>query len=237
MTLNELTYQVLEHIEPNREDDSTFSPRLIKDMIHTKRALFLRNELNKMRVAPENIQQPLSCVALESVDDSECCDFSSGCTVKRTVDILPSILQLHNKLAITRVGPVGAGAPPFSIVSYNDAIYFGNGRYNQNAIAAYFRSGRIYLVSKADLSMVDRVSIRAIFEYPPDAARFISCQGVPCYSDDGEYPVDAWMWEYIRKDMIQDLNPVTYAPQDTENDNQDKADSQIGNPTQRQNAK
>lgn len=233
MTLDDLTYQVLEHIEPNREDDSSFSPRLIKDMIHTKRALFLRNELNKLRAVPENIQQQLGCLELEDADDAECCDFESGCTVKRTKLFIPDILHLHQQLALTRVGPVSLGAKPYSIVSYNDAIYFGNGRYNRNAIAAYYRQNRIYLVSKQDLSLIDFISIRGVFENPGDAQRFVACDGGTCYSDDlHNYPLDAWMWEYVRKDVIQDLMPVTQIPQDTENDNQDEADAEAGNPLQ-----
>ena len=175
MTLDDLTYQVLEQIEPNREDDSSFSPRLIKDIIHAKRALFLRNELNKLRAIPETIQQQLSCLELEDADDAECCDFPSGCTVKRTKLKIPGLLHLHHRLALTRVGPASYGAKPYSIVSYNDALYFGNGRYNRNAIAAYFRDGRIYLASHQPLNFIDYISIRAVFENPVSAAQFISC--------------------------------------------------------------
>ena len=77
MTLNEMAYQVLEQLEPNREDDSSWSLRYIKDLIEAKRSLFLRNELNKMREIPASVQQQIGCLELELADDAECCDFQS----------------------------------------------------------------------------------------------------------------------------------------------------------------
>ena len=131
MTLNEAVYQVLEVAVPNRSDDDVMDTRFIKALIHTKRAHFITNELNKNRIASPALMQDLGCLEMEMADDAECCDFSSGCTVLRSKKEIPMPIALHNRLAIERIGPVSAGQPGYSIMPYEKAIYFGNGRYNK----------------------------------------------------------------------------------------------------------
>jgi len=219
MTLNEAVYQVLEIVAPNRADDDIVDTRLIKALINTKRAHFINNELNKNRAISPILVQELNCVSLEEVDDAECCDFTSGCSVLRTAQEIPTPINLHHRVAIERVGPPSIGQPAFSFMSYSDAIYFGNGRYNKRGIAAYYRDGRIYIASKSDLGLMDTVSIRGVFEDPSSAADFINCTGDPCFSDDDKYPIDQRTWDYVKEDLVtKDMMRILQMPVDLEND-------------------
>jgi hypothetical protein len=219
MTLNEAVYQILEVANPNRSDDDVIDTRFIKALIHTKRAHFITNELNKNRIASPALMQDLNCLEMEMADDAECCDFQSGCSVLRSKLEIPMPIALHNRLAVERIGPVSAGQPGYSLMPYEKAIYFGNGRYNKGGMAAYIRNNRVYVVSSLPTALIDLVSVRGVFEDPSELQSFTACSGSPCYSDDNKYPLDSRTWDYIKEEIItKDMARITSMPQDLEND-------------------
>ena len=67
-SLNKIAYSILENVRRDISDDEFISLRQVKDDIHTLRALFLRNELNKSRSIDPAIVQDLGCVGLEYAD-------------------------------------------------------------------------------------------------------------------------------------------------------------------------
>tara|TARA_R100001463_G_scaffold26997_1_gene62814 strand:+ start:6702 stop:7463 length:762 start_codon:yes stop_codon:yes gene_type:complete len=219
MTLNEAVYQILEVAAPNRSDDDVIDNRFLKALIHTKRAHFITNEMNKNRIASPALLQDINCLEMEMADDAECCDFKSGCTVLRSKLEIPMPIAMHNSLGIERIGPVSASQPGYSLMPYEKAIYFGNGRYNKTGMAAYIRNNRVYVVSPQPTALIDLISVRGIFEDPSELASFTSCSGNPCYNDDASYPLDARTWDYIKEEIIsKDMARILSMPQDLEND-------------------
>jgi hypothetical protein len=219
MTLNEAVYQILEVAAPNRSDDDVIDNRFLKALIHTKRAHFITNEMNKNRIASPALMQDINCLEMELADDAECCDFKSGCDVLRSKLEIPMPIAMHNTLGIERIGPVSASQPGYSFMPYEKAIYFGNGRYNKTGRAAYIRNNRVYVVSPQDTSLIDLISVRGIFEEPGELSSFISCSGSPCYNDDSKYPIDSRTWDYIKEEIIsKDMTRILSMPQDLEND-------------------
>lgn len=219
MTLNEAVYQILEVAAPNRSDDDVIDNRFLKALIHTKRAHFITNEMNKNRIASPALLQDINCLEMEMADDAECCDFTSGCDVLRSKKEIPMPIALHNSLGIERIGPVSASQPGYSFMPYEKAIYFGNGRYNKGGMAAYIRNNRVYVVSNQSTSLIDLISVRGIFEDPSELESFTSCNGTPCYNDDAAYPLDSRTWDYIKEEIIsKDMARILAMPQDLEND-------------------
>lgn len=219
-TLNELTYQVLEGVRNDITDDDSIDKRLIHDIIHGQRALWLRNELNKDRHISDVFIQRLNCLPVSLVDAAECCDFSSDCKVLRTQQQIPQPIGLHNKDAIVRVGPTILTLRPYSFMTYDRALFFGNGRVNRHSKAAYLRNGYIYVVSKDPaVNLLQSISVHGIFENPTEVTDLTSCDGSPCWSVDDEYPITEWLWQYVRPEVQKILLAKLSIPSDRSNDN------------------
>jgi hypothetical protein len=219
MTLNELTYQIIEAVRPEIHDDDVLDMRLIKDLIHNQRSIWLRAEMNKHRYVPEEVIQDLGCVPLVKAPVEECCDFSSACTILRTQNRIPTPIALHHREAIERVSPINVLGKPFSFKTYREALFFGNGRFNRKMAAAFFRNGYIYIVTKDPLlNMMTTVNIRMVAADPTEAAAFNLCTGQACYSDDMQYPLTDWMWGYMKEYVVKQVLMKYQIGTDTTND-------------------
>lgn len=224
VTLNQLAYDLLELVRPNIADDEAIDLRQVKFWIHNQRALWLRNELNRFRTIDDNIIQDLGCVELEVADRSTCADLPIDCDILRTKKEIPNTIELHNKTALTRIGPLDKTMAPYSIVEYNRAIFSGNGRFNRQQIFAFLLNNRVYLKISPlnkDGKYLEYLNIRGVFETPTDVAGFNDPEGVPCYTDNTKYPVNRWMIDYM-KDAIVKSNLILeqQAIGDTVNDSQ-----------------
>lgn len=219
MTLNEYTYEIIEAVRGEIYDDDILDNRFIKQLIHDQRAIWLRNELNRNRDIPEVVIQDLGCVEIEAASAIECCDFSSECKVYRTKLKIPKPISLHHREAIERVGPSNITEKSFSLKDYKEAIFFGNGRFNNRMTAAYYKDERIFLTTKQDtLQLIKYINIRLVASDPTEAAKFNHCTGQPCYNDDMEYPVTDWMWNYMKEHIVNQLLKKSSIPNDTTND-------------------
>lgn len=210
-TLREMTYQVIEGIRAEIVDDDVLDERLIEDLIHGQRALWIRNELNKDRYIPRVLIQEFNCLPLVKADAAECCDFTSDCKVLRTQQRIPRPISLHTKDAITRVGPTILTLKGYSFIPYERAVWFGNGRATQKARAAYMRDGYVFIVSKDPaVNLLKSISVHGVFEDPTEAANINLCTGDACWEDTDEYPITEWLWQYIRaevqKQMLYKIN-------------------------------
>ncbi len=226
VTLNQLIFDLLEIVRPNLSDDDNFDTRQIAFWIKNQRALWLRNELNKNRTIDDNIVQDLGCVELELADKADCCDLEDGCKILRTVLEIPVGIELHNKTGITRVAPIDKTTIPFNFVSYERAIWSGNGKYNKNQVFAFLLNNRIYIASKDQeiAKYLTHINVRGVFEDPEEAARFSHCTGEACYTKNSKFPINRWMIDYM-KDAIIKLNFASAFKFPTDNTNNAKDDT------------
>ena len=227
ITLNKLIYDLWELVRPNLSDDDNFDKRQLAFWIQTQRALLVRNELNKNRTIDDNLIQDLGCLELELADKADCCDISDGCKILRTKDVIPNTIELHNKSAITRVAPIDKHTIPFSHVSYERAIWSGNGRFNVDQIFTFELNDRIYLKATNDslLKYITDINVRGVFEDPTEVGKFTQCANdTICYTNDSKYPINAWMVDYMKAAILQlNFQTALQAPQD--NTNNAKADN------------
>lgn len=222
-TLAKLRYEILEIASGGKiTDDLAIDDRLVDSWIHGQRALWFRNELNKNRSKSANIIQDLGCVAVSPVDRAECCSIDTGCTFLRTDLKIPVPIELHFTDTITRVAPVDKLARAFSFVEYEQAIYSGNGRFNRSHTFAFLKNNYIYLKmqpSSVLSSALKYINIQGIFEDPTDVARFTTCTGAACYDETSQYPINAWIWQYIKDQIVKsDLKYLQFIAPDNSND-------------------
>lgn len=210
MTLREYIYDLKMLLRNNRlVDDDRLTDRLVKEWINTSRAEGIKKESAKPGwQVPEQLIQSLGCINLEVSDRSHCPSLlTTGGSILRTSQDIPKTVSLRNRDGIIEVGPVDKIALPFSYVPIHRARFIGNGKFNSTAISAFMFDKRIYLwanlTNASFYKYIRYIGVRAICEDPTEAARFNHVDGTPCYTDDSEYPMDVWMWNYIKNDLAE----------------------------------
>lgn len=222
-SLNSIAYSILNQIRPHLSSDSDVDIREVKREIRKQRALLLRNEYNKNnRVIDDDVIQNLGCVELELADAADCCDIQSGCTVVRSVLDIPDTIELHQRTAITRVGPANKLDKSYLFIEYDRVPWFGNSRFNKNEIAAFLYNDKMYLISKDDnVKFIKYINIRGVFEDVEAVAQFTTCSGDACYTDDDKYYLTDWMETYLKTLVKGILLQKLGLPVDNSSDNKD----------------
>ena len=226
-TLNEISYDLLSIVRPHLSDDSAIDIRQIKYWINTTRALLVRQEMNKKRTIDADLVQTL-CAALEEVTPSDCCVDLPCDKVLRTVLEIPETIELYNKEAILRVAGINKLKKPFSYVDYLRVPFVGSGRFNKDNIYAFIHSKHMYLYSPGnpEYRFLESVSIRGVFEDPEAAGVFNECNDSPCYNDESQYPMKAWMIPAL-KELILKSNLMIQAQAEQVGDESNNASSDI----------
>jgi len=220
-TENEIIFDILEDISSNHiSDDIDIDERQIMYKFNVQRSLWVRNELNKTgRTIDPFTVQSLGCVDLEVADTSDCPDLPVGCSILRTKCEIPKTVELHNRNAITKVGSVDKLNYFFSFVSYQQAIFSGNGKYNGNSVFAFLHNNRMYFkVNGAQKKLLRKINIMGIFEDPKAVSNFCKQDGTVCYSKDDQYPISSWMLPFIKEQVVNQFIKNLQLPEDNTND-------------------
>lgn len=222
LPLTDLHSQLDEALNINNAD-SVFSPLYYTDLINEQRALFIRNEYNKKRTLDPNIQQTIGCMELELVEAHTCCeDIPVGCKILRTKKPIPNTIEFHHTKGITSIGPILMTEKRFTLIDFSRVPYVGSGRTNQKAIYAFLLDSYIYVFSKDPfVKTLTKIAIRGIFEDPTALADFNTCEGKPCWSTKDIYPLNQWMWAYVKEQVIQQLFRKRQIPLDNNNNARD----------------
>jgi hypothetical protein len=161
---------------------------------------------------------------LEWVEPHNCCfEIPVGCKVLRTKQKLPNPIELHHSKTITSVGPILITERRFTLINFSRVPYIGHTNVSKNLVYAFVLDGYIYVISKnsQQLALLERIMIRGIFEDPTALAELTACDGKPCWSPDDVYPLNQWMWEYIKPQILQQLLQKRQMPKDDNNNNND----------------
>jgi hypothetical protein len=222
LSLLDLHSQLDEALNIN-STETVFSPLYYTDLINGQRELWLRNEYNKNRSIDPNLIQEIPCLEMELVASSNCCiPIPDDCKVLRSVEQVPNTIEFFFSKGIISVGPSSITEKRYTLIDYNRVPYVGNGRFNQDAIYAFLYDRYVYLVSKNVFhKMIKYINVRGLFTDPTALGSFISCENTPCWTPNDLYPINLWMWEYIKPLIIQQLLQKQYIPQDDANNTKD----------------
>ena len=226
VTLNQIAYGLFEEVRAKLGDDSNIDLRQIKDMIHDVRATLLKQKFDKnLRVIDDAFTQPLGAIEIESVDSSLLSNISSGRYMFRTIrEIPPTIDRRNYEGTITRVGPADQLATKYHLVSYDRALYSGNGRFNKNMIFAFIKDNKIHLISNSGAyhKAVQYIEVRGVFENPEQAAKFADVSGSSLSFPDKAYPISRAMRKDIENIIRREkLGIAAQAPSDKLNDGEE----------------
>lgn len=223
LSLRDLHSQLDEALNIN-DTDSVFSTLYYTDLINEQRSLFIRNEYNKKRTIDPYIEQTLPCVELELVDPHNCCvEVPVDCKILRTKLPIPNTIEFHHKKGISSVGPVNITKKRFTLIDYNRVPYIGSGRTTSKTIYAFLYDNYVYVISKDPaVNLLEYIAIVGIFEDPTELGDFINCEtNNTCWTPDDSYPLNQWMWAYMKPQILQQLMQKRQIPLDDSNNNND----------------
>jgi hypothetical protein len=205
--------------------ESSYSYELYTDLINEQRALWIRNEYNKNRSIDPYVLQDLKCMELELVDPIDCCiSVPTGCKVLRTKKQIPNTIEFFYTKGITSVGPADIMKPRFVLIDYSRVPYIGESRTTQNSIYAFLYGGYMYVTSKNPAHlMLKYITLRGIFEDPTALGDYINCEtNQTCWKPTDPYPLNQWMWAYMKPYIIQQLAQKGMYPLDDANNAEDQ---------------
>lgn len=223
LSLEDLHAQIDEALAIN-SIESSFSYEFYTDLINEQRSLWLRNEYNRNRSIDPYVIQDLKCLELELVNPIDCCVVvPDGCNVLRTVKKIPNTIEFFYTKGIVSVGPADIMKPRFVLVDYSRVPYLGHGRTTQKAIYTFLYDGYLYITSKSPSHLLMKyLTIRGLFEDPTSLGQFVNCEtNLSCWRPSDPYPINQWMWAYIKPIILQQLMQKGVFPLDDANNAED----------------
>lgn len=221
--LNEIIYDIRESLKAYT-DDSEVDNRHLVYLINTKRAKYLRQDLNNMQKTVDLSIQQTFCLGLEEVSANEC-GVSLDCDkIVRTTKPLPKAIELALAPAITSIKPVNRLSLPFNFISKAKAPYVVHAPFGNSIYAFLDTDNHVYFISKSVVhKLIDCISVSGIFENPLDLISYKNCCNCPeeeaaCYDEDKEYPLQPHYVDLIKAEIVNDLLRLKKLPEDTEND-------------------
>lgn len=229
LSLQDLHAQIDELLAIN-SIESSFSYELYTDLINEQRALFIRNEYNKNRTVDPYIIQDLNCIELELVDPIQCCvSVPTGCKVLRTKLQIPNTIEYYFTKGIVSVGPSDIMKPRFLLIDYSRVPFVGHGRTTQKSIYAFIYDKYMYIFSKNTTHfLMTNINLRGVFENPTELGSFTNCQNQSCWTSSDPYPINQWMWAYMKQTILQQLiQKMQQFPLDDSNNAEDNKTENI----------
>ena len=201
ITLNQLAYRIMGLYRSTHKETDSLNIRMIKDWIHSARAMLLKQRLDKpFAYIDENLVQTITPVPIEDIDSSTLKDESSGRKIMVTaIDIPPTINRRGQVECFTRIGPIDRLSRRYKMVSQEHALVSGSGKFNRRDVYAFRLGSRIAIKAK-DINPKEKLDIKGVFQNPTQ---------IPDFSDDGPYPINRELIEAMEDIIVKSKFPTT----------------------------
>lgn len=222
MTIEELGFMVLEAVRSNQiADDEDIDIRLVYDWIDLKRSQFIKNSRSQNPNNRLNLNlyqtEPIS-LTVTTLTDVGNYPYSSAVEDTKIVessDTIPTIIEDKSGPIVLSLESQDLIKPPFSIVSFDQLRWSGNGRFNSGIIYGAIRDNKVYFKYNEFFDTYTDVNLLAVFEDPREVTGFDE--------ETDRYPVDLTTAEYIKnaifdKDIRMIFNSVSDEVNNAESD-------------------
>lgn len=183
MTILQVESLILEQLKIYSDDG--LDSRYILDLLSLNRSVALTNRYNTGIRSFDQMSVQDICLQLELVDSATCCSLvPSGCSILKSKTPVPSILDLHNKLAVKSVTAPLVMGKPISFIDRNRAAFVGRDSITKNMLYAFIYNDYLYVWSgnKKNL-LIESVILSAVFENFLEAAKLeCNSSGTNCYN-------------------------------------------------------
>jgi hypothetical protein len=201
MTLNETAYRLLAAYRANIKDSDPIDIRLIKNWIRTNRAKLIKQRLSQPLFAiSDSLTQDLGLIEIEEIDSSIVPNLPAKSSLFRTIIKIPRTIDRKNVgHSFIRIGPADRLTEKYDVLSLENALRSGYGRFNRNDIISFILDDRLYLYTRGSMVFIPQyIDVIGIFEDPIMAGKIND----PLYDDDSLYP--------ITESIIDDLESLIF---------------------------
>jgi hypothetical protein len=181
---------------------------------------------NYQRTADNSILQTF-CLPMELVGADEC-DVNSKCdTILRSKVMIPTPLDLHTKVSITKVKPLSITSVPFNFTTKERIPYLSESKFNNAMYAFLDPNDYIYVLSNSDNKLLECLTVTGVFENPLELKNFHNCCNCTsidtiCFNEDTtDYPLQPHLIDLIRREIVSELVDRLNIPEDKENNSID----------------
>ena len=224
-TIKEIVYDIKNIIRGGiQSDDDIISDRQIEFQIHSLRAQFIRQDINKRRSISDNIKQMIHCLDIQSVKGSTC-GLSDDINIMRSKEKIPNPIETSHSDLITTIGPTGILSTGFHIIPYNRAPWVGTNRYTKRMTFAFILDSFVYILGP-EVELIEHIKVEGVWQNPIDISNYKTSTGDPCYDkENDEYPLSTSMLGLIKENMLtQNMQP--FISSFTDSSNNTKSDVQ-----------
>ena len=206
MTLNEISYRILNIVKPKLVDDDSIDISEVKYDVRKTIATLMKQKFNKKYLEiPSNATQTIKNLEVEVVNSSTMLDPEIAATrvVLRTKLKVPKFI--HNssgKPVIKEVSPSNILGKNFTVINSRFAKSAGSGRFNRKNVFAFYENEYLYFITRRLIyKTLQYVDIQAVFEDPKKVFDFLNENYGTSYDDNSEYPVPNDMIKQV-EDMV-----------------------------------
>lgn len=230
ISLAEASYDIWEFWQNNILNGDWTDIRQCQYWINSTRAKLLKQKFDKESTynIDEHFVQEISInnsgVPMEVIDSSVVSSIPSGRYISRTSISIPATIERTNRIGtFTRIGPADGLGERYPLITYENALVWGNGKFNQDSIAAFLLGDRICLISKNPQSIrgVTKISVRGVFQNAIEAAKLTN----PLWTEDNDYPINLSMIDDMKSIILgEDFRAAGRIPVDPQPANQETLD-------------
>lgn len=217
-TLKEIVYDIKNIIRGGMQsDDEVISDRQIEFQIHSLRAQFIRQDINKRRTISDNIKQVIHCLEVEPVSGTTC-GLSSDLIIVRSKEKIPNAIETSHQDLVTAIGPTGILSVNFHMIPYNRAPWAGNNRYTKKMTFAFVLDSFVYIIGP-EAERLQKIKVEGVWQNPKDIEEYKKDDGSLSYdAEHEEYPLSTSMLDLIKQSMLAtNMQPLVQMPTDLTN--------------------
>ncbi len=187
------------------------------------RAMLISQAISKKQDISDTWVQIISCLDLEQVDSSECCEVTTDCYIIRTVQEISTTIETWMDNTILKVtlptGEIITKSNPYK------AQYSSYSKYTANKPTWFIKNNRIYITVE---QLWEKINVWGIFENPSELSTFVSCGGDSCFTYESEYPCSLKMANDITNIVLKTkVYPYLQLPADNTNDSLNQGDAPL----------
>jgi hypothetical protein len=218
-TLNSLIFELLELRRAYIKSTDPISKRLVINWIQSQRSRLLKQKFDQMFSSiDDHYVQSLGAISVEKVLSNEISPTVTDYNYmyRTSIDIPRTIESKTGIGTFTRIGPADRLSTKFKVVTYDDALDRGNGKFNHNAIYAFVLGERVYLTSKSGSHLtIKYIDIRGVFQDPIQAALIKDAT----WDYDDDYPINKEIIDQLKVLIINEKFGLTLIQAGDKTDN------------------